>query len=220
MTARAIVQRISALPRQDAATVRTLRRQISKELAGADRRTVISLALELIATGAPNSRWVAYELVQHHGPACSEITAAEVQRLGEGIASWSAVDSFACFISGPAWREGRISGALVQRWARSRDRWWRRAAMVSTVPLNVRAQGGQGDSPRTLAICESLLDDRDDTIVKALSWALRALSVRDPVAVSRFVEQHEDRLAALVKREVRNKLATGVKNRPSARIPH
>jgi hypothetical protein len=87
MTARAIVQRIAGLPRQDAATVRVLRRQISKELAGADRRTVISLALELIATGAPNSRWVAYELVQRHRSACSEITPAEVQRLGEGIAS-------------------------------------------------------------------------------------------------------------------------------------
>jgi 3-methyladenine DNA glycosylase AlkD len=103
----------------------------------------------------------------------------------------------------------------VRRWARSRDRWWRRAALVSTVPLNVRAQGGKGDAPRTLAICESLLDDRDATIVKALSWALRALSVRDPAEVSRFIEQHDHRLAAIAKREVRNKLATGLKNPPS-----
>ena len=68
------------------------------------------------------------------------------------------------------------------------DRWWRRAALVSTVPLNLRAAGGTGDTSRTLAICEQLAADRDDMVVKALSWALRELSVRwDPDAVRAFL---------------------------------
>lgn len=54
--------------------------------------------------------------------------------------------------------------------------------------------------------------DGEDAVVKALSWALRKLSERDPDAVRSFVARHDERLAARVRREVRNKLATGLKN--------
>ena len=57
-----------------------------------------------------------------------------------------------------------------------------------------------------------LVDDHKDMIVKALSWALRELVVHDPQAVEGFLEEHEEVLAARVKREVRNKLMTGLKN--------
>ncbi len=128
------------------------------------------------------------------------------------MSDWAAVDTFACYISGPAWREGRIADGRVHSWAQSKDRWWRRAALVSTVPLNVRSQGGTGDRRRTLAVCARLLDDRDEIVVKAMSWALRALAVPEARAVDAFIADHEDRIAALIKREVRNKLATGLKN--------
>jgi 3-methyladenine DNA glycosylase AlkD len=49
-------------------------------------------------------------------------------------------------------------------------------------------------------------------VVKALSWALRVLVVHDAEAVEAFLGENEDRLAARVKREVRNKLTTGLKN--------
>jgi 3-methyladenine DNA glycosylase AlkD len=49
-------------------------------------------------------------------------------------------------------------------------------------------------------------------IVKAMSWALRELLVHDPEAVTAFMRDHEADLAARVKREVNNKLKTGLKN--------
>jgi len=54
---------------------------------------------------------------------------------------------------------------------------------VSTVAFNVRSQGGKGDVPRTLAICEMLAADNEDMVVKALSWALRELVPFDSKAV-------------------------------------
>jgi 3-methyladenine DNA glycosylase AlkD len=68
---------------------------------------------------------------------------------------------------------------------------------------------------RTLDICGRLVDDRVDTVVKALSWAVRALAPWDPVAVGDFLEANDTRLAARVRREVRTKLATGRKHPPS-----
>lgn len=49
-------------------------------------------------------------------------------------------------------------------------------------------------------------------VVKALSWALRVLVAHDPDAVRKFLEENEEVLAARVKREVLNKLTTGLKN--------
>jgi 3-methyladenine DNA glycosylase AlkD len=57
-----------------------------------------------------------------------------------------------------------------------------------------------------------LLADRDDMVVKAMSWALRELAKRDPDSVRDFLSKHENELAKRVLREVRNKLKTGLKN--------
>jgi len=48
-------------------------------------------------------------------------------------------------------------------------------------------------------------------VVKALSWALRELSKRDPTSVAAFLREHEMRLASRVRREVKTRLETGRK---------
>jgi 3-methyladenine DNA glycosylase AlkD len=107
---------------------------------------------------------------------------------------------------------GNPSDRRVHRWARYENRWLRRAALVSTVFLNRRSVGGRGDPSRTVAVAEILADDRDDMVVKGLSWALRELIAVDRQCVEDFLERHGDVLAARVRREVRNKLTTGRKN--------
>jgi 3-methyladenine DNA glycosylase AlkD len=121
------------------------------------------------------------------------------------------VDCFALYIAGPSWRRGQINDGVIREWAVSADRWWRRAALVSTVALNTKARGGTGDSSRALAVCSLLIADRDDMVVKAMSWALRALAERDAVTVRGFVDERRSALAARVVREVEHKLATGLK---------
>jgi len=128
------------------------------------------------------------------------------------MGSWGEVDCFASYVAGPAWRERNIPTRLIHSWARSADHWWRRAALVSTVPLNNHARGGSGDAARTLRACRLLIHDRDDMVVKALSWALRELSKRDHTAVERFLEHNAQYVAPRVMREVMNKLRTGLKN--------
>jgi 3-methyladenine DNA glycosylase AlkD len=156
-------------------------------------------------------RFFGDELIVNHAGAREAITEADVQALGDGMSSWDQVDCFALYIAGPSWRRGLIADDTILAWACSNDRWWRRAAVVSTVPLNVRAHGGRGDVSRTLAICGLLKTDRDDMVVKAMSWALRALAVRDATAVRAFLIANHGSLAPRITREVENKLQTGLK---------
>jgi len=200
---------IRALPVQNTPNVRAIRRRYSRQFKQADPAFILDLARALIHNY--DHRWVAYELINHHQAAFQSLAEAELEEFGRGINSWSTVDAFARGLAGPVWLNGQVSDALIHKWARSKDRWWRRAALVSTVALNVRSRGGPGDVPRTLALCRLLVDDPDDMVVKAMSWALRELVVHDPDAVQAFLTEYEDILAARVKREVRNKLTTGLK---------
>jgi 3-methyladenine DNA glycosylase AlkD len=207
-----IAARIRLLPNLKTEDVRGVRREFSKRLSKATPRIVIDAALRLMDRQAIEHRFVAYELVSKHPAALASLGAKELERFGRGIDSWGAVDMFACYLAGPAWRERQVPDKLIHNWAHSKNRWRRRAALVSTVPLNSKARGGSGDTPRTLAVCRALVGDRDDMVVKALSWALRELSKRDPEAVDQFLDEHQSVLAARVVREVRNKLSTGLKN--------
>lgn len=201
---------IRALPVRKTATIRAVRRQYSRQLKQADPVFILDLARELIKTY--DQRWVAYELIRYHRATFLSLGQAELKELGRGINSWDTVDAFARILSGPAWLNGQVSDDLIHQWAGSEDQWWRRAALVSTVALNMRSQGGSGDVARTLTVCRLLLHDREDMVDKAMSWALRELVVHDPEAVAEFLAEHEADLSARVKREVRNKLTTGLKN--------
>lgn len=206
-----IEARVDGMPIRNVPVLRSLRREYSRRVKALPAEDVVKIAATLIARGRVH-RFVGDELIAGRPDALAILGRTQLERLGSGISSWDQVDCFACYLSGPAWREGRIDDAAIVHWARSKDRWWRRAALVSTVPLNVKARGGRGDARRTLRICTLLIDDRDEMVVKALSWALRALAGQDPEAVRGFVKGHEARLAALVRREVQRKVATGRKN--------
>jgi 3-methyladenine DNA glycosylase AlkD len=190
--------------------LRAIRKKISRKIISWDRQIIIEAALALITRNQIH-RFIPYELVQNHPAATEGISWSEVEQLGEGMASWSEVDSFGCFVSGPAWAAECISDARIKGWAKSADRWHRRAALVSTLALNAQPSAPHS-TKRTLEVCQMLISNRDDMVVKAMSWALRRLGTVDPGATRNFVDQHKEQLASLIVREVSRKLDTGRKD--------
>jgi 3-methyladenine DNA glycosylase AlkD len=210
-----IHSRLQSLAIRDTSSIRAVRRTWSCILREETGQHVLAIAMVL--RRQYGYRFVPYELVANHPGAYHLLTEARLEALGRGFDSWSAVDTFARTVAGPAWRDGLIPDTVMLKWARSPQRWWRRAALVSTVALNVRSRGGQGDARRTLRVCHRLVDDHDDMVEKALSWALRELIVHDRRAVEAFLEANEAHLGSRVKREVRIKIRTGLKtSRPAA----
>ena len=186
-------------------------RRLARDCRALPAREVVRVARELVDGRTFEGGLVAFELLWRHRVAAASLTARDLAGLARGADNWATADTFACLVSGPAWRRGQVSDAWNARWARSRDRWLRRIALVSTVPLNLPSRGGTGDVPRTLRACRLLVADPDEMVAKALSWALREVAKRDPAAVRRFLERHRASIAARAAREVTNKLTTGLK---------
>jgi len=170
------------------------------------------LAFDLIDTDIFEAQQMAYMFIKHSSKAYKMLDREKLDRLGSVLENWVSVDTYSVWFAGPAWRMGILSNQDLLSWTESENRWIRRLALVSTVGLNQKSHGGTGDVPRTLMICERLVADRDDMVVKAMSWALRELSKVDQSVVRDFLDKHHGELASRVLREVTTKLITGRKN--------
>lgn len=183
-----------------------------KKLAGLTPSQWIDLAQELINMQILECQQVAFEFLWKNKKALHELTLMQILELGKTLDNWVSVDMFCLSITGYCWRIGILNDSDIEKWAINENRWIRRCALVSTVPLNLRSRAGTGDSYRTLKICRMLINDHDDMVVKAMSWALRELSKSDKKIVELFIEEHNKDLHGRIKREVTTKLITGKKN--------
>lgn len=200
---------LAEIPIANTPSIRSIRREVSRQIRDQTPEIVMQTAMLLLDEKPGSLRFVAYELVSHHQQTFESLSSESLLKLGAGINSWSSVDCFAMYLSGPSWLHGRIPDDVIYAWIDSEDLWWRRAALVSTVALSRR--GLAADVGRVIEVCTRLAAGREDMVVKALSWALRELSKKHPEQARRFIAKHRAVLAARVIREVENKLATGRK---------
>src|SRR5690348_17072992 len=104
--------RLAALPkRPTTAAVRAVRGEFGARLKAAPAGEVVALALKPCAGPTFPYRQVAYELIHYHKTALASLTERDLTRLGHWLDSWYAVDTFAPYLAGPAWREGRVPDA-------------------------------------------------------------------------------------------------------------
>ncbi len=112
--------------------------------------------------------------------------------------TWAHVDHISVrLIGGMLQREPEIAKSL-DRWARDEDFWIRRAAML-TLLLELRT--GSGDWQRFAGYADSMLEEREFFIRKAIGWILREVSKKRPELTYRFVRERIDRISGLTLRE-------------------
>jgi len=172
----------------------------------------LDLIKQLIDENVFELQQLAFEYLQTEKNLYKSLTVDFIERIEKNLDNWLSVDYFGAIVVGCAWRENLIDTEKVKRYLSSSDFWIRRIAIVATVSLNQKARGGLGDSKRTLEICQLVVDDHAEMIIKALSWALRELAKIDKESVIEFINKYKDKLHKKVLREVTNKLETGLKN--------
>jgi 3-methyladenine DNA glycosylase AlkD len=172
----------------------------------------IELCKALVAKDTFECQVLAFEMIGRDKKLLNTLEYKDLAALGRNLDNWASVDHYSMGIYGVLWGKGVVKDSHIDDLLLSDNFWDRRVAVVSTVALNLKSRGGKGDTPRTVAVCERVVDDHHDMIQKALSWALRELSKRDRDAVLTFMEKYGNRLANRVLREVNHKLEFGTKN--------
>jgi len=91
------------------------------------------------------------------------------------VSTWADHDALASYLLGPMIAVEPKRSRVVFTWAKSRNRWLRRAAAVSLI----RAIREQKCRREVVQISNLLLDDKDDMVQKGLGWLLREAAKYD-----------------------------------------
>lgn len=85
------------------------------------------------------------------------------------ISNWSDHDALVHYLIAPMMVAKAARVSLVYRWARSRNRWFRRAGCVALI----RAARRKMFFSEIIRLSGVLLSDKDDMVQKGLGWLLR-----------------------------------------------
>jgi 3-methyladenine DNA glycosylase AlkD len=125
------------------------------------------------------------------------------------ISSWADHDGLVHSLISPMVSAKPARVKNVFRWAKSPDRWHRRAACVALI-RNGRATKGF-DEITTLS--NSLLSDKDDMVQKGLGWLLRETAKADPKRTVPYLMRIREHAPRLVLRTACETLPPDVKKR-------
>jgi 3-methyladenine DNA glycosylase AlkD len=92
------------------------------------------------------------------------------------VSSWADHDALVHYLISPMVAADPARLAAVFRWARSRNRWRRRAACVALI----RGARQKMFRPEIARLSELSLEDDDDMVQKGLAWLLREYAKADP----------------------------------------
>ncbi len=123
------------------------------------------------------------------------------------ICSWADHDALVSYIIGEMIAADPKLLPAVFRWAKSRDRWHRRAAAVALLRGN-RRQMFFGEIVR---VSEMLLSDNDDMVQKGLGWLLREAAKYNREKTVPYLMKIRDRAPRLVLRTACETLPQEVK---------
>jgi 3-methyladenine DNA glycosylase AlkD len=133
------------------------------------------------------------------------------------LSGWAQVDSLCqnIFPAEQLLADWAAWNALIEQLARDSNINKRRAALVLLQGV-VRYSDDPRLSSLAFATLEQLKGERDILITKAVSWLLRALTVRHRAETADYLDREAASLPAIAVRETRTKLATGRKSKARA----
>lgn len=189
---------------------RRLARAWSRAHSDSPPDAVMALVQSLWSAGSRDERLLGLEILFLHPEAVRSLQRSHFDAWRLDIDNWGVCDFLATRILGP-WAEAEPGRRLayLEELIGDPHLYSRRLGLVASVHLN--REGTQfGDW--TLAQADRLIDERDPMITKAVSWSLRQMTKHQAALVEDYLAKRGDRIAALPRREVRNKLRTGRKS--------
>jgi 3-methyladenine DNA glycosylase AlkD len=125
------------------------------------------------------------------------------------ISSWADHDGLVHYLIAPMVAAKPARAKAVFRWAKSPNRWQRRAACVALI----RGARAKMFFPEIMKLSNSLLTDDDDMVQKGLGWLLRETAKYDAERTVPYLMRIRGRAPRLVLRTACETLLVGVRKR-------
>ncbi|HET6175502.1 MAG TPA: DNA alkylation repair protein [Candidatus Sulfotelmatobacter sp.] len=186
--------------------VRQCRRDILREH---DFDFLVKVADELFSGCVLEENVAAIFLLEKLDARCGDREFRMFEAWLDRISSWADHDGLVHYLIAPMVAADPSRVKTVFRWAKSKDRWHRRAACVALI------QGTRQKKflPQIKKLSDSLLSDEDDMVQKGLGWLLRETSKYDAKRAVPYLMKIREHAPRLVLRTACETLPPGAKKK-------
>jgi len=130
-----------------------------------------------------------------------------IEHLLREARTWALVDTLAPSVAGPLVQRYPALEATPDRWAADGDFWMRRAALLTgLLPLRRPGPAFELAWARFARYADTMLDEREFFIRKAIGWVLREAAKADPDRVAAWLAPRTDRASGVTMREAVKRL--------------
>jgi 3-methyladenine DNA glycosylase AlkD len=124
--------------------------------------------------------------------------------------TWAIVDPLSAAVVGPLVERYPELNAVLDRWADDDDFWIRRASLLALLPGLKR---GDGDFDRFSRYADTMLEDKEFFIRKAIGWVLCETAKTSPSVVFEWLLPRVDRVSGVTLREALKPLSARQRER-------
>jgi 3-methyladenine DNA glycosylase AlkD len=121
-----------------------------------------------------------------------------LERLLRESRTWALVDDLAANVVGPLVEIHPTAESTLDRWAADEDFWIRRSALLANL---LALRRGEGDFERFGRYADSMLEEREFFIRKAIGWVLRDTARKRPDLVFEWLLPRAARASGVTVRE-------------------
>ena len=178
--------------------IRSVAKAFGKKHAPIAHDDLISVVIALWAVPVHERRTAAVELLTQHVNALRSGDVKLVERLLRESRTWALVDSLAASVVGTLFERDPKLGSVLDRWAADDDFWIRRSALLA---LLGGLRRGEGDFDRFSRYADSMLEEKEFFVRKAIGWVLRETAKKRPDLVYAWVLPKATRASGVTLRE-------------------
>jgi 3-methyladenine DNA glycosylase AlkD len=163
-----------------------------------DHDDLVAMVTELWSRPVHERRMAAVEFLVIANSLLSEDDIALVEHMIRESRTWALVDTLAVSVTGSLVERHPSLNDVLDRWAGDADFWVRRASLLALLrPL----RRGEGDFERFSRYADSMLEEKEFFIRKAIGWVLRETSKKKPDLVYEWIAPRTARASGVTMRE-------------------
>jgi 3-methyladenine DNA glycosylase AlkD len=132
-----------------------------------------------------------------------------IERMLREARTWALVDGLAANVMGALVDRRPELGPVLDRWAGDDDFWLRRSALLA---LLVPLRRGAGDFTRFSRYADSMIEEKEFFIRKAIGWVLRETGKKRPGLVAEWLAPRVRRVSGVTLREALKPLPDDVRS--------
>lgn len=187
-------------------SVPAIRSVVREVVGGADvtHDDVVALVRELWRVPVHERRAGAVEVLTAHLGVLRADDLGLLEQLLRESRTWALVDGLAASVVGPLVERYPELGDRLDAWARDEDFWIRRSALLA---LLLALRRGEGDWPRFARYADTMLEEKEFFVRKAIGWVLRDTGRKRPDLVFAWLLPRAGRASGVTVREATKPLS-------------